>query len=202
MVYARLKSAQLNAAVHRMAGESPEEQRSRWAAVHDGVGRDLYQICASLGGAYVKVGQFFSTRPDLVPEQWCRPLGMLCDAAEPMDGAAARAIVEEELRGTGSGQALSHWCNEPLGSASVAQVHSAVLAPVASTASTASQWQLPWRRSRRRPVAIKVRRPEAEMFFARDFAACGYAAALLQRFELSLDLLSCVEELRDRVDDV
>ena len=77
--------------------------------MHESVGHELYKVCANLGGAYVKVGQFFSTRPDLVPEQWCRSLAVLCDAVAPMDGATALAIAEEELRDARSEHVLCDW---------------------------------------------------------------------------------------------
>ena len=200
-VYAKLKAAQAHAALRRLAGEDEREQQRRWAATHDNVGQDLYRLCASLGGAYVKVGQFFSTRPDLVPEQWCKPLGVLCDAVEPMDAETARSIAAEELVSARCGWVLRDWSDVPLGAASVAQVHSAVLEPTGGMGRRTQRWPFGWRRRMDvQRVAVKVRRPEAEQFFARDLAAVSKAAAFVQRFELSFDLLSCVEELRDRVD--
>ena len=200
-VYSRLKLSQASCSLRRFAGESPDESARRWARVHDGIGADLYGLCANLGGAYVKVGQFFATRPDLVPEQWCRHLGQLCDAVKPMDGAEALAIATQELKLEAHGRhVLTDWVDRPLGSASVAQVHAARLAVHRERPQAWWRRVLPWgRASGDRLVAVKVRRPEAAQFFARDLRAVQQAAAFVQRFELAFDLLSCVEELRDRV---
>jgi predicted unusual protein kinase regulating ubiquinone biosynthesis (AarF/ABC1/UbiB family) len=195
-VYGKLKLNQArNALLRHVANETEEKRARRWEHVHDRIGIDLYDLCASLGGAYVKVGQFFSTRPDLVPEPWCRHLVMLCDAVQPMASEQARDIALREIfNATHGKQTLADWCDQPLGAASVAQVHAARLIPT----------DRPPKRKRLhgnhgRMVAVKVRRPEAATFFARDFAAVQKAASFVQRFELSFDLLSCIEDLRDRV---
>lgn len=197
-VYGKLKLNQANTAIRRvLAHEAEEKSARRWEQIHEGIGIELYNLCSSLGGAYVKVGQFFSTRPDLVPEQWCRHLGMLCDAVEPMKSAEARSIALQEIcNATNGKKTLIDWCDHPLGAASVAQVHTACLV---STQKPRRWQQLLGRGYRGRKVAVKVRRPEAAIFFARDFKAVQKAASFVQRFELSFDLLSCIEDLRDRV---
>ena len=113
-VYGRLKAAQL--IVPRRFDR--DDRRARWDLVHKSIGAELYDLCAGLGGFHVKVGQFFSGRPDLVPEQWCRALSGLCDDVAPMSSAAARSIAEAEL---GAGY-FAEWVDRPLGSASVAVV--------------------------------------------------------------------------------
>lgn len=189
-IYSKLKLAQAHIAFCRLAGEGSSKLTERWDSVHEGIGADLYALCASLGGAYVKIGQFFSTRPDLVPEQWCRQLGWLCDAVQPMDSSMARAIAEHELSISSFCQRISHWVDKPLGSASVAQVHAARITPM--TLRSTPWWQV-WRRSDcSRWVAIKVRRPETVALFARDLKAVCQAAAVLQLFELSFDLIRLV----------
>eukprot|EP00966_Prymnesium_polylepis_P071769 1666927-Prymnesium_polylepis.2 len=102
-----------------------------------------------------------------------------------MASADARRVFEEEL----GGARLVEWVDKPLGSASVAQVHAARLSPSPG----------PLRHLRRgRAVAIKVRRPGTS-HFARDLRAVRTAAGLVQRFELNFDLLSAIDELRDRI---
>jgi predicted unusual protein kinase regulating ubiquinone biosynthesis (AarF/ABC1/UbiB family) len=208
-VYLKMKAVQAHSAVCEML-KGGNDSADRWVRVHEDVGRDLYRLCAGLGGAYVKVGQFLSARPDLVPEPWCRALGVLCDAVAPMDSLSAQQIAEEEvLRVTGGAQRLGEWCSSPLGSASVAQVHAAVLEPAGEPSGTTSQppaHRLWWRfwcgrggGSSRARVAVKVRRPQALMLFERDLRACRRLAAFLQRFEMSIDLVSAVDELADRV---
>ena len=183
-IYLRVKAATLLVGARRqLLGESQAASKARWDAIHDSIGSDLGRLCAALGGFNVKVGQFFSSRPDLVPEQWCRQLSVLCDAVDPLPSSSARAIAEEQL-----GLVFSEWVDAPLGSASVAQVHAARLTPTTKDS----------RGARGKPVAIKVRRPETR-HFERDLRSVRAAAGLLQRFELDFDLLTAIDELRDRV---
>jgi len=77
-----------------------------------------------LGGAFVKLGQVLSTRPDILPASWIAELAPLQDEVAAIDFALIRQSLEEEL-GPLSESFLS--VNpEPLATASVAQVHAAV----------------------------------------------------------------------------
>ena len=182
-VYMRLKMASTLIGLRRhVLGCSEAACEARWDCVHVSVGQELGRICTGLGGFHVKVGQFFATRPDLVPPQWCRELSILCDAVEPVPGGQCRALAEAEL-----GTSFLAWDDVPLGSASVAQVH-------------AARMRFRTRRGRQasRAVAVKVRRPETR-FFERDLRSVRTASGLLQRFEVDFDLLSAIDELRGRV---
>ena len=182
-VYMRLKMASTLIGLRRhVLGCSEAACEARWDCVHRSVGQELGRICTGLGGFHVKVGQFFATRPDLVPPQWCRELSILCDAVEPVPGGQCRALAEAEL-----GTSFLAWDDVPLGSASVAQVH-------------AARMRFRTRRGRQasRAVAVKVRRPETR-FFERDLRSVRTASGLLQRFEVDFDLLSAIDELRGRV---
>lgn len=182
-VYMRLKVASTLIGIRRHVGWSEAACNAHWDRIHHSVGQELGRICTDLGGFHVKVGQFFATRPDLVPSQWCRELSILCDAVKPISGSQCRAVAEAEL-----GTSFLSWDDVPLGSASVAQVHAACL-------------NLQSRRGRQasRAVAVKVRRPETR-FFERDLRAVRTACGFLQRFEVDFDLLSAIDELRDRVE--
>src|SRR3954447_5024851 len=63
------------------------------AALPAGVRQTLEQA----GGLLVKVGQVASTRPDLLPVEWCNELALLRSHAEPAPVEAIRAILEDEL---------------------------------------------------------------------------------------------------------
>jgi predicted unusual protein kinase regulating ubiquinone biosynthesis (AarF/ABC1/UbiB family) len=79
-----------------------------------------------LGPAYVKLGQVLSTRPDLLPEPYIRELERLQDDVGPIPYADVERTIEEELGGRLS-QLFESFDPEPIGTASLGQVHAAEL---------------------------------------------------------------------------
>jgi ubiquinone biosynthesis protein len=79
-----------------------------------------------LGPAYVKLGQVLSTRPDLLPPPYIEELEHLQDDVPPMSLDDVRGTIEEEL-GARMSKLFVSFDEEPLGSASLGQVHAAVL---------------------------------------------------------------------------
>jgi ubiquinone biosynthesis protein len=101
-----------------------------------------------LGPTFVKFGQVLSTRSDVFPEGILSELQKLQDTARPMPAGRAQAILEWEL-GAPVEEVFSAFDPVPLGSASIGQVHRAVL----RTGEI---------------VAVKVQRPEAPGRVAAD----------------------------------
>ena len=79
-----------------------------------------------LGPIYVKFGQALSTRKDLLPDDIADELVKLQDRVPPFANEVARGIIEKEL-GMSIADAFAGFDPEPLASASVAQVHTAIL---------------------------------------------------------------------------
>ncbi|NIP92754.1 MAG: AarF/ABC1/UbiB kinase family protein, partial [Akkermansiaceae bacterium] len=81
---------------------------------------------AELGTTFIKLGQMLSTRPDLVGDELAHELRRLQDDTPADDFESVRATIEHEL-----GQPLEELFasieEEPLASASIAQVHGATL---------------------------------------------------------------------------
>jgi ubiquinone biosynthesis protein len=94
-----------------------------------------------LGPTFVKFGQLLSTRSDILPEGVLFELQKLQDTAKPMPSGVAQAIVQREL-GAPVEEVFASFDPVPLGSASIGQVHRAVLRGGDV-------------------VAVKVQRPEA-----------------------------------------
>src|SRR5690242_21816424 len=79
-----------------------------------------------LGPAYVKLGQVLSTRPDLIPETYIEELEKLQDDVGPIPTEDVRATIEEEL-GARISKLFEEFDDEPIGTASLGQVHAARL---------------------------------------------------------------------------
>ncbi|HZG35587.1 MAG TPA: AarF/UbiB family protein [Gaiellaceae bacterium] len=76
-----------------------------------------------LGTTYVKLGQLLSSRPDLLPDEYIRELSRLVDDVPPVSFDAIRTVIDEEI----GLDAFSRIDEEPLASASIGQIHTALL---------------------------------------------------------------------------
>jgi ubiquinone biosynthesis protein len=86
----------------------------------------LRELLESLGGAFIKFGQLFSMRADILPPAYCTALGSLFDNVPPFPTSEAREIIEREL-GKPIDELFSHFEDVPIGAASFGQVHLATL---------------------------------------------------------------------------
>jgi ubiquinone biosynthesis protein len=128
-----------------------------------------------LGPSYVKLGQFLSTRPDIVGPKVALELESLQDRVAPMSRQAAVDIVETAF--AAKIDTLFETFGEPVAAASIAQVHrAAVRTPEGPS-----------------PVAVKVLRAGIERRFARDLADMFFAARLAERLAPELRRLRLVE---------
>ena len=135
-------------------------------------GARLRLALQELGPIFVKFGQILSTRRDLVPADVAEELALLQDRVAPFDGQAARAIVEQAL-GLPITQAFEKFDTTPLASASIAQVHAAIL-PAADGKPA-------------REVVVKVLRPNIEQQIAGDIALLKVVASVVDRTHPSAD---------------
>ena len=87
---------------------------------------ELRTTLEDLGPTYVKIGQIMSSRTDMLPEEYCKELETLRENVKPLDSNVARAVIEQEL-GKPIDEIFSDFNDDPLGSASIGQAHSAVL---------------------------------------------------------------------------
>jgi ubiquinone biosynthesis protein len=106
-------------------------------------GQRLRQALESLGPIFVKFGQVLSTRRDLLPVDISDELARLQDRVPPFGSDIAVASIERAFRKP-IGEIFSSFERVPVASASIAQVHFAVLKD---------------RSGKERDVAVKVLRP-------------------------------------------
>ena len=86
----------------------------------------LRLIIEDLGPTFVKFGQIISMRSDLLPEAYCKELEKLRSDVKPMSFAIVKKQIETEY-GDSMWSLFSKFDKKPLGSASIAQVHHAIL---------------------------------------------------------------------------
>ena len=120
----------------------------------------LRRALETLGPIFVKFGQVLSTRRDLLPSDIADELAKLQDRVPPFPSAQALAEIERSL-GKSIAEVFSDFARDPVASASIAQVHLAVLHDG-------------------REVAVKVLRPDVEAAVAKDLALLETAAGLIE----------------------
>ncbi len=86
----------------------------------------LRRACEELGTMFVKLGQILSTRSDLLPDAYRMELAKLQDEVAPLPGDAIADVIREDL-GSPPEQLFAFFDRNPLGSASIGQVHAARL---------------------------------------------------------------------------
>ncbi len=119
---------------------------------------ELVEDLKKLGPTFVKLGQLLSTRPDFLPDDYLEALATLQDDVESIPYSEIEKIVESEL-GVRMSAAFASFDTEPLASASIGQVHKAVL------------------RSGRE-VAVKIQRPGIRKKFLEDLSSLKEMTAL------------------------
>ncbi len=142
---------------------------------------ELRTTLEDLGPTYVKIGQIMSSRSDLLPAAYCRELENLRQNVKELDPAIARAVIEQET-GKKIDEIYSEFTDKPIGSASIGQVHAAVLKDG-------------------RRVVTKVQRPLIAEMMRKDFVLLRKLATGMNIIndddggEDVVDLLSVIEEL-------
>lgn len=149
--------------------------------------KEFRERLVELGPAYIKLGQVLSTRPDLMPPAYIKELEHLQDSVEPMPLDQVEQTIESEL-GARITKLFAEFDSNPLGSASLGQVHAAKLRDG-------------------RDVVIKVQRPNIREILSDDIEFFRELATYLTEHTSAgerVDMIGIVQQveraLRDELD--
>ena len=93
---------------------------------------DLRKLIVSQGAAFIKIGQGFAVRPDLLPEAYLAAFAKLLDQVPPFEAVEAAAVLREALRSKGVSDPSAVFDDmsafeKPIAAASIGQVYQAKL---------------------------------------------------------------------------
>ncbi len=115
-----------------------------------------------LGTTFIKLGQMLSTRPDLVGDEIAAELTKLQDNVNPVDLEIIKSTLENELNDSTEDLFLK-FKEEPIGSASIGQVHQAIL-------------------KNGDKVAIKIQKPGVEEIVHKDITIMRFLAKRIDEY--------------------
>lgn len=154
------------------SSRAPVERRSAvYEKLHDRYAEPSLAIMIHLKGLYVKVGQVLSSRPDFIPDQYVGVFATVQDSIPPWPVDQVQAIIDKSygtVFGLSFDDVFESIDEDALGSASIGQVHRAVLK---------ERWiGLHHGVSH---VAVKVMHPNAKQRFVHDFSVFRWLCRLV-----------------------
>ncbi|AGK55351.1 ABC1 kinase family protein [Bacillus sp. 1NLA3E] len=159
---------------------SKEKVDRKYHALYLSQAKRFTSEAIEMGGLIIKLGQFVSSRVDILPKEYTDTLSQLQDSVSPEDTDEIINRIEEE-RSSKIGDIFSHFEQTPLAAASLGQVHKATLPD--------GTW-----------VAVKVMRPGIEDIVALDLATMRVLIAFARRFTKigkTMDLKDVYEEFEE-----
>src|SRR5881394_4119343 len=142
-------------------GLPTRHRREERAAIHQlSQPEKLRRACEELGPTFIKMAQILSTRPNLLPSGFAEELSKLQDSVAPVPYSEVQAVLSAELKRPLL-EIFQSIDEQPLGSASIAQVHRARLVGGDD-------------------VVVKVQRPGIRKVIEVDLEIVDHLAALME----------------------
>ncbi|KAA8542169.1 hypothetical protein F0562_023321 [Nyssa sinensis] len=156
-----------------------QKQEAMWERQHELAAEKVYSMCSDLGGFFLKVAQVIG-KPDLAPAAWVRRLVTLCDHSPATPSDVIRLVLEKEL-GRRVDELFERFDMDPLGSASIAQVHRARL------------------KGDKSDVVVKVQHPGVQDLMMTDIRNLQAFALCIQKTDIKFDLFSVTREMEKQI---
>ncbi|MEH7074899.1 ABC1 kinase family protein [Neobacillus drentensis] len=156
----------------------------KYKVIYTAQAKKFARVAVEMGGLIIKLGQFVSSRVDILPKEYTDILSELQDSVAPVDSEIAVNRIEEELSGKVS-EVFDSFAKDPVAAASLGQVHKAVL-------------------KNGENVAVKVMRPGIEATVALDLTTLKILIAFARRFTKVgkfVDLKDVYQEFEEVITD-
>ena len=140
------------------------QEKKDWPDIAESLPSRLKSVFQDLGPTFIKLGQILSTRHDLLGRDFITELEKLQDEVSPMPFEEVHRVIEEEL-GDSVEELFREFQAEPLGSASIGQVHRAVS-------------------KEGRELVVKVQRPGIKDLIHSDIEVLRFVAKLMKDNEI------------------
>ena len=131
--------------------------------------RDFRGLAIEMGGVMIKLGQFLSSRVDVLPVEITEELKGLQDEVPPVDTQLIMGLLYEQLGDIS--RRFEYIEPQPLAAASLGQVYRARLKPPRGATGPGER------------VVIKVQRPQIDYMVRTDLAALRVVARWLMRYK-------------------
>ena len=166
--YNEIKPASLTHENHdsKILQEQWNSYNQKLSKVHSRAAKSLYDACERHGGLLIKLGQHLSNLNGFLPKEYLETLRPLQDSCGPVPVDVIQKTLKKEIPNLSSSSSMLNLKDiemEPLGSASLAQVHRATLKDGTI-------------------VAIKVQRPGLEASTNADIVALQFLSRVLDVF--------------------
>ncbi len=149
----------------RRLSKRTRSERMRRVAV------EFRTLAIRMGGVMIKVGQFLSSRLDVMPPEIIAELAGLQDEVGAEDFSAIRKMIEFEFDEPLETR-FTDFDPTPVASASIGQVHSAHLCAVTKKGAPCPA------------VVVKVQRPNIDQIISTDMEALRHVGKLIHRYEV------------------
>lgn len=169
-------SADYKFSVSKLLDDS-EETMEKWSQCHQRSAQRLLKLCSANGGVFIKVGQHIAALDYLVPKEYVDTLKVLHNRGPRTNLVDIKQVIRSEL-GAEVHELFDDFDPEPLGAASLAQVHKAKL------------------KSTGEAVAIKVQHPKVFQHSVVDMATMEILFSAVSKIFPSFNFMWLAEETR------